>query len=338
MLLRSVVRLLMTGALLPAGIAWANSGGIIGYSGNPESLAQGEICTVCHTDTRAKAPVVHFEGPTQVTVGSTVTFSFFVQSQAKTTQKFAGLDVSADEGQLLSIVGQGTQKIGGEITHTARKTNDTNGIAQWDFMFQAPLAPINVILYGAGNSVNGDGSQLTGDRAAATTFSFDVIAAVDSPTPTDTPTPTSTATLPPTPSPSATTTLSPTISPTPLPTRTVTFGPSPTPTATRVPGSCVGDCDNGGTVSVDELVVAVRIALGTLTPDFCTAADADHDGRVLVDELVLAVNAALNGCPESGSASSRAPVHRDDPGAAEAEVVLQRDVRSLDLALLGLSA
>ena len=294
MALRSMVRLLAVATMLAASSASATSTGIIGYSGNPESLAGGHICNDCHSG--GTAPAVHFEGPSQVPAGGMATFRFVVQSAKPRTQTAAGLDVSADEGQLSPIAGQGTQKAGGEITHAARKTNDANGIAQWDFTFQAPSTPINVILYGAGNSVNGD-LLMSGDRAAATTFSFDVVEAAPSPTPTDTPTPTNTATQSSVSSATTTATLVPTITPTALPTATITFGPSPTPSATRVPGSCAGNCDNGGSVTVDELVIAVRIALGTLTPDFCPAADVNHDGKVSVDELVSAVNAALNGCP-----------------------------------------
>jgi hypothetical protein len=62
------------------------------------------------------------------------------------------------------------------------------------------------------------------------------------------------------------------------------------------PVSCVGDCDDKGTVTVDELVMGVNIALGTATLDDCDAFDSSHDGTVTVDELVIAVNAALNGC------------------------------------------
>jgi hypothetical protein len=67
--------------------------------------------------------------------------------------------------------------------------------------------------------------------------------------------------------------------------------------ASAAPAStCEGDCDGGGTVSIDELVTAVSIALGTATVDSCTAADRDGDGNVSIAELVAAVGAALNGC------------------------------------------
>jgi len=63
-----------------------------------------------------------------------------------------------------------------------------------------------------------------------------------------------------------------------------------------VGAACAGDCDGDGTVSVNELVLAVNIALGALPVTDCQAADTDGDGIVSITELVAAVNKALNGC------------------------------------------
>lgn len=65
--------------------------------------------------------------------------------------------------------------------------------------------------------------------------------------------------------------------------------------------SCVGDCDQNGAVTVDELVLAVNVALGSQSVSACSAADADADGAVTIDELVGAVNAALAGCDRRSS-------------------------------------
>ena len=62
-------------------------------------------------------------------------------------------------------------------------------------------------------------------------------------------------------------------------------------------GVCAGDCNGDGLVTVDELVRAVNIALGSAALDVCRASDVDADGSVGIDELVRAVNAALQGCP-----------------------------------------
>jgi hypothetical protein len=42
----------------------------------------------------------------------------------------------------------------------------------------------------------------------------------------------------------------------------VTGGPG-TPTAPPPPGPCVGDCDDNGTVAINELITKVNIALGS---------------------------------------------------------------------------
>jgi hypothetical protein len=62
--------------------------------------------------------------------------------------------------------------------------------------------------------------------------------------------------------------------------------------------SCTGDCNGDGSVTVDEIVKMVNIALGTLNPSECPAGDRDGSGTVTVDEIVQAVNNALGGCPQ----------------------------------------
>jgi len=57
----------------------------------------------------------------------------------------------------------------------------------------------------------------------------------------------------------------------------------------------VGDCDRDGSVTVDELILGVNIALGELPVADCPSFDADGDGQVTIDELTLGVNTALNG-------------------------------------------
>jgi hypothetical protein len=75
-----------------------------------------------------------------------------------------------------------------------------------------------------------------------------------------------------------------------------TFGdenlqPCPTPT----PTSCVGDCGGDGTVTVDELLTMVNIALGNMDVSSCSAGDDNDDGQITVDEILNAVNNALQG-------------------------------------------
>ena len=62
------------------------------------------------------------------------------------------------------------------------------------------------------------------------------------------------------------------------------------------PGGCQVDCNGDVHVGIDELITAVRIALGELPLSSCTAADSNESGSVEVDELVVGVSRALEGC------------------------------------------
>ena len=62
------------------------------------------------------------------------------------------------------------------------------------------------------------------------------------------------------------------------------------------PNVCVGDCNSNGTVTVDELITSVNIALGTAAVSTCPSLACNGSGPITVDCLVKAVNAALIGC------------------------------------------
>ena len=98
-----------------------------------------------------------------------------------------------------------------------------------------------------------------------------------------------------TPTPSVTPTLAPSFTPTASPTPTE-VPPTPTISPTATPPACVGDCGRDGAVTVDEILLAVNVALGTASVDVCTVADVNHDQLITVDEILQAVNNALNGC------------------------------------------
>ena len=101
-------------------------------------------------------------------------------------------------------------------------------------------------------------------------------AALNTPTPTSTPRPTNT----------------PTVTPVATITRTPTQTVPPTPT----PRPCDGDCNGDGTVTVDDILTMINIALGNARVDDCLAGDVNGDGMITVDEILAAVNNALNGC------------------------------------------
>ncbi len=60
--------------------------------------------------------------------------------------------------------------------------------------------------------------------------------------------------------------------------------------------TCAGDCNGDGTVGINEIIVAVNIALGSTPIANCSAVDTNGDGDVGVNELIQAVNSSLNGC------------------------------------------
>lgn len=59
---------------------------------------------------------------------------------------------------------------------------------------------------------------------------------------------------------------------------------------------CVGNCHGSGTVTVEDIITMVNIALGNADVSSCSAGDANGDNRITVDEILRAVNNALNGC------------------------------------------
>lgn len=65
---------------------------------------------------------------------------------------------------------------------------------------------------------------------------------------------------------------------------------------------CVGDCDADATVTVDEIVTGVGIALGD-PPTTCANFDGNIDAAVTVEEVVQGVTNALEGCPPAPPAA-----------------------------------
>jgi hypothetical protein len=75
--------------------------------------------------------------------------------------------------------------------------------------------------------------------------------------------------------------------------RTPTNTPRPTSTPVR---TCVGDCNADLRVDPVEMIVGVRIALGTDPTSRCVAFDSNADETVGITELTTAVAAALRAC------------------------------------------
>lgn len=84
---------------------------------------------------------------------------------------------------------------------------------------------------------------------------------------------------------------------------------------------CVGDCNSDGTVTVDEVLTGVSIALGNRTLAECPSFDGNGDQQVTVDEVILALNFALAGCPavEPTPTATVAPVATATPSATASQ-------------------
>ena len=148
----------------------ALSEGIIQASGKPPLL---QTCDRCHFD--GVVPSVRFEGPTAVAAERVARFRFVVTS-ASPLQRFAGFNVAASEGILDVVLDEGEQVIDDELTHTTTKSADDSGETSWQFTW-CPLVAGAQTLYGAGNSVNGNGTP-SGDASALATYAINVTAPV----------------------------------------------------------------------------------------------------------------------------------------------------------------
>lgn len=77
---------------------------------------------------------------------------------------------------------------------------------------------------------------------------------------------------------------------------------APQPTTT-----CAGDCNNDRSVTVDELITMVNIALGNVPTAACDSGDTNSNGLLTIDEILVAVGCALHGCPSDGEPSLAPP-------------------------------
>jgi hypothetical protein len=86
-------------------------------------------------------------------------------------------------------------------------------------------------------------------------------------------------------------------------------------------GTCVGDCNGDGMVSINEVLTGVNIALGMAPLSSCPSFDTDHNGMLDIQELLAAVLSAVDGChtPEPTQTAAAEPT----PTATPAEFVAQ---------------
>jgi len=273
--------------------------GISGYSGE-----FGSICNACHSG--GEPPTVSLTGPTTLDAGKKGTFTFTVQSAAPQVQRGAGLDVGANAGTFTKGSGSKLLPLGCtgancDVTHTLPKTNNASGIASWTFQWTAPSVPGNYILWGAGNSVNLDGT-FNGD-AAASTMIFVAVGGVDTVTPTVPATLTPTRTGTPTSTPTVAATSTPTVSPTftatgaVSPVSTDTPTDTPTPTETETPTLSPTEPVNPTQTPTDT-----PTATPTASPTPSLPADANCDDRVTAADLpALVIQLAAIAAPSCGA-------------------------------------
>jgi hypothetical protein len=229
------------------------------------------------------------------------------------------LNVAASSGTLAVITGQGTRLSFEEITHSAPRDN-VDGVATWEFTWTAPMSPGTYVLFGAGNSVNLDGTRL-GDLAGTATIGIVVGAGQPTHTPTrtltgtgtrtrtvtrtptapPTPTRTRTGTATPTASMSATPSVTPSATEAPPPTHTSTATvfrptavftptrtPRPEPTRTPLPEELRGDANCDARVSAADLPTLL-LSFGGAVGE-CLLADADCDGMITGADLQAAID------------------------------------------------
>jgi len=185
----------------------------------------------------------------------------------------------------------------GRIFEGSVSTNDGN----WSF--DGPLSGPHVTA--TNTDMNGNTSEFSSPFSLTPTPPTPVPTGTETASPTasatgtTTPTATSTATGTPT----ATSSRTPTSAATSSATASAALTRTATPTATVAPLACVGDCDGGLVVTVDELITLVNLALGNTLPSAC--AHGIPDGAVLdIALLIRAVNDALGGCQVAGTAGS----------------------------------
>lgn len=164
------MRLLGVLFVFPA-IAFANQLGVVGYSGQ----RAGETCNNCHSG--GGTPTVRITGPSTLAAGQTGDFTLTITGGAGTR---GGMNVSVDvaEAALQGVSGS-TTAFSNEVHQSAPKAF-SGGSVSFPFKLVAPPFGGTVKLFGAGNSVNGNGGT-SGDRAALTTLSVTVTGGTTAP-------------------------------------------------------------------------------------------------------------------------------------------------------------
>jgi hypothetical protein len=100
--------------------------------------------------------------------------------------------------------------------------------------------------------------------------------------------------------------------------------------------TCVGDCNDDGSVQINELILGVNIALNVVALSECPSLD-NGQGMVTVDRLIAAVNSALCDCamcptPPPGTATPTATPETATPTPTGGEMVSMWTVDDYNIA------
>ncbi|AKQ63323.1 putative lipoprotein [Myxococcus hansupus] len=109
------------------------------------------------------------EGPATLAPGATGNYSLIIRGGPAAG---AGYNVAVSEAAATLTAGSGSRKLSGELTHSTIR-RFSNGEARFDFTMVAPATAGRVTLFGAGNSVNDNGTE-QGDSSATTTLEVNV--------------------------------------------------------------------------------------------------------------------------------------------------------------------
>ncbi len=109
----------------------------------------------CHGPNASPSVVVTINGPDSLSPGQVGSYTVTITGGTLTR---GGTNVAVSAGVLNTIAGQGMQKIGSELTHTAPKA-PAAGVVSFNFNYTAPSVVGTVTMYANGNSVNFNGNN-----------------------------------------------------------------------------------------------------------------------------------------------------------------------------------
>jgi hypothetical protein len=152
----------------------ASRTGITGQS----KIGCGQSCHGFSASSNTKVTI--WSDSSQLTIGQTYVFHITV-ANSLATQVAGGCDISCDASAKLALNGSGTglKLSGSELTHSTPKAKVGDSIT-WSFKF-TPSKAGSIKIYAAGNAVNGNGREESGDQWNTTVYTVAAVAATPTP-------------------------------------------------------------------------------------------------------------------------------------------------------------